>query len=38
MIYPKLIPTTGEEEFYEISDFILEGYQSHPTIKFPLSN
>lgn len=38
MIYPKLIPTTGEEEEYEISDFILEGYQSHPPIKAPLSN
>jgi len=38
MIYPKLLPLTGEEEFYEISDFILENYQSHPTIKAPLSN
>jgi thymidylate synthase len=23
---------------YEINDFVLEGYQSHPTIKAPLSN
>jgi thymidylate synthase len=38
MIYPKLIPTTGEEEEYEISDFILEDYKSHPAIKAPLSN
>lgn len=38
MIYPKLLPLTGEEEFYEISDFILENYQSHPSIKAPLSN
>jgi thymidylate synthase len=38
MIYPKLLPTTGEEEFYEISDFEIENYQFHPTIKAPLSN
>lgn len=38
IIYPKLLPTTGEEEFYEISDFEIENYQFHPTIKAPLSN
>ena len=38
MIYPKLLPITGEEEFYEISDFEIENYQFHPTIKAPLSN
>ena len=38
MIKPKLLPEEGDEEFYEYSDFILEGYQSHPTIKAPLSN
>jgi thymidylate synthase len=38
MIKPKLLPEQGDEEFYESSDFILEGYKSHSKIDAPLSN
>ena len=38
MIKPKLLPEEGDEAFYEVSDFILENYKSHPPIKAPLSN
>jgi thymidylate synthase len=38
IIKPKLLPEQGDEEFYESSDFILEGYKSHSKIDAPLSN
>lgn len=38
LIKTRLIPDNSDERFYEESDFILEGYQSQPPIKAPLSN
>tara|TARA_R110000796_G_scaffold58413_5_gene134910 strand:- start:16322 stop:17803 length:1482 start_codon:yes stop_codon:yes gene_type:complete len=38
MIKPMLLPENGDEEFYDVTDFTLSNYKSHPSIKAPLSN